>query len=341
MRQQIVSDTRTQIELKNGLSIEILANDFRSVRGYSLAGAIIDEVAFIQTDTSSNGSRPTILNDDELIGALRPGLATLGGKLIAISSPYAKKGWCYKTYKRCFGNNQAKTLVWTAPSRTMNPTLSQAIVDEALEEDSAKARSEFLAQFRDDISTFIPRDVVEAAVIQGRRELMPRMFGQRYFAFADVSGGRRDDAALAIAHKNNNKIIIDTLQVFKAPFNPNIVISKMCETLKRYGLSRLTGDNYAANFVSHQFKSNRIHYKKAELNKSKLYLELLPMLCSGDVELLDNPTLINQLANLERRTRSGGNDIVDHSQGGHDDLANAVAGVAYIASQRKTRIGSF
>ena len=59
-----------------------------------------------------------------------------------------------------------------------------------------------------------------------------------------------------------------------------------------------------------------------------------------EIELLDNPILVNQLANLERRTRSGGRDTVDHPPNGHDDLANAVAGVAEVATFARRIVGS-
>jgi hypothetical protein len=47
---------------------------------------------------------------------------------------------------------------------------------------------------------------------------------------------------------------------------------------------------------------------------------------NASVELLDNKRLISQLRGLERRTRSGGKDLVTHYPGGHDDLANAACG---------------
>ena len=46
----------------------------------------------------------------------------------------------------------------------------------------------------------------------------------------------------------------------------------------------------------------------------------------GEVDLLDLPRLITQLAGLERRTARGGRDSIDHGPGGHDDVANSVAG---------------
>jgi hypothetical protein len=53
---------------------------------------------------------------------------------------------------------------------------------------------------------------------------------------------------------------------------------------------------------------------------------MLPLLNSGKLVLLDNQRLVNQLVGLERRTARGGRDVIDHSPGGHDDIANCVAG---------------
>ena len=38
--------------------------------------------------------------------------------------------------------------------------------------------------------------------------------------------------------------------------------------------------------------------------------------------------LVSQICGLERRTSRAGKDSIDHGPGGHDDLANAVAGAA-------------
>ena len=57
----------------------------------------------------------------------------------------------------------------------------------------------------------------------------------------------------------------------------------------------------------------------------------MPLLNSNRIELLDHPRLVAQLCGLERRTTRGGRDSIDHAPGGHDDLANAVAGAAALA----------
>jgi hypothetical protein len=50
--------------------------------------------------------------------------------------------------------------------------------------------------------------------------------------------------------------------------------------------------------------------------------------------LIDHPRAIAQFAALERRTFPSGKDKVDHPPKGHDDLSNAIAGAAVLASQK-------
>lgn len=331
---ELAGETESGFTLRDGSRIEILSGNFQTVRGYTLLAAVVDEVCFFGYEESK-------ISDTELIRALKPALATTGGKLIAISSPYARKGWAFNQHKRWFGNPAAKTLVWNAPSRLMNSTLSQSIVDEAMQDDMQAAKSEYLAEWRDDVAAYISRETVEALVVKGCQERLARPKSNlEYVAFCDMSGGRMDDAALAIAHTEGRKVILDLCRRWKPPFDPTRVIGEMAEVLKGYGIKRITGDNYAAEFVAGAFEGNGIRYAKSELAKSQLYTELLPRLCSAEVSLLDIPLLVDQIACLMRRTRAGGKDIIDHPTGGHDDLANAVAGVCQVAATPRPRVGA-
>lgn len=330
---ELAKETATGFELRDGTRVEVMAGNFQTVRGYTLLCAVVDEAAFFGYEESK-------ISDTELVRALKPALATVNGRLIAISTPYARKGWCHSQYKRHHGNEAARTLVWNAPSRMMNSTLPQSVVDEALAEDPQAAKSEYLAEFRDDVADFISREVVEALVVAGCQERLPRRHVE-YTAFADLSGGRMDDAALAVAHMDGRRVVVDLARCWKPPFSPDAVIGQMCEELRRYGVKRVTGDAYAAEFVSGAFVRNGIRYTKAEKAKSALYIELLPRLCSGEISLPDNPILIDQIASLERRTRAGGKDIIDHPRGAHDDVANTVAGVAVTAATLRRRVGAF
>jgi len=331
---EIIKEDRDGFALRSGVRIDILTGSFRTVRGHTLVAAIVDEAAFFGLEEESR-----VRSDTELIRALKPGLATARGRLVAISTPYARKGWCYKAFQLYHGKEAGATLVWNCPSRTMNATLPQTVVDEALAEDPQAAKSEFLGEFRDDVAEFLPRALIENLVVPGRRELLPRRLCC-YLAFADLSGGRQDDAALAIGHREGRKIVVDCLRRYRAPCNPNDVVRCMCDELRRYGVRYVTGDNYAAEFAASAFRAQGIGYEKSPLPKSGLYLELLPRLCSGEIELLDDEALVGQLASLERRTRSGGKDIVDHPPGGNDDVANAVAGLSFVAAKRRLVVGA-
>jgi hypothetical protein len=86
------------------------------------------------------------------------------------------------------------------------------------------------------------------------------------------------------------------------------------------------GDRYAGLWPSEQFAKRNIRYQASERTCSEIYLEMLSIINSGRVELLDNKRCIAQLIGLERRTSSVGRDTVTHGPSGHDDVINSVSG---------------
>ena len=90
------------------------------------------------------------------------------------------------------------------------------------------------------------------------------------------------------------------------------MVGEFVRDLKRYGIAKVTGDRYAGEWPREQFRKLGVEYEISELDRSALYLETLPAINSGAVELLDNNRLTNQLAGLERRVGRSGKDAVDH-----------------------------
>lgn len=307
------------IDLTNRISIEIHTSSFRAVRGYTIVAAINDEIAFWRSDDSANP-------DHEVLDAQRPAMATIPGALLLnISSPYSQHGAMYEAFKRYFGQ-EGGVLVWQAETRAMNPTVPQAVIDEAYERDPVAAAAEYGAQFRNDIETFIQRAVVEACTGDAA-EFLP-VPGVRYAAFTDPSGGSADAMTLAIGHKDGaGRAVLDAVRVRRPPFSPESVVSEYALLLKSYCVSEVSGDRYAGEWPRERFRQHGIAYEPAAKTRSELYLELLPLLNSGQAVLLKNSMLLVQLCGLERRTSRAGRDTIDHAPGAHDDLANAVAGV--------------
>jgi len=324
--------TREEIRLAGRVSIEVHTCSFRAVRGYTIVGAVLDEVAFWRVEDAADP-------DHEVANALRPGMATVPGSLLlGISSPYARRGVLWSAYREHFGKDASDALVWKAPSRTMNPLLPERIVRQALEEDPAAASAEYQAEFRSDVEGFLAREVVEAGVVPGRRELPP-VDGVRYLGFCDPSGGSADSMTLAIAHREDGdppRAVLDLVRERRPPFSPDAVVRDFAADLKRYRLSSVTGDRYSAGWVVERFQAHGIRYTPAPKAKSDLYTETLPLLNAGRAELLDHPRLVAQLSALERRTSRGGRDSIDHPAGGHDDLANSAAGGLFLAVQPRT-----
>lgn len=325
LAEMVEAETTDTLRLSNSIEIEVRAASFRGLRGVTAVAVVADEAAFWAAEGSANP-------DTEILNAVRPSLATTGGPLVVISSPHARRGEVWKTYRRSFGpNGDPRILVLQGKSRDLNPTLPQAVVDRALERDPASAAAEYLAQFRTDLEAFVARDVVEAAVDPGIFERTP-IEGLTYYAFTDPSGGSADAMTVAIAHLETQTLVLDALREFVPPFSPEAVVYEISQLLKRYRVWVVTGDRYGGEWPREAFTRHRISYRTSIRTRSDIYRDLLPALNSKSIALLDSPKLITQLCSLERRTSRAGRDLIDHAPGQHDDLINAAAGALLLAT---------
>jgi hypothetical protein len=330
----IERETAESFDLKNSITIEITTASFRTTRGYTIAAALCDEISFWANEDSAEP-------DYEILDALRPGMATLpGAMLLCASSPYARRGALWDAWRRHWGKDDDAVLFWKAPTRQMNPTVPQSIIDAALERDPAAGAAEWMAEFRQDVESFVAREVVEAAVVPAQYELPPTS-GTHYVGFVDPSGGSSDSMTLAVAHRAGSEGILDCVRERKPPFSPDDVVQEFVGLLKSYGLRRVRGDRYAGEWPREAFRKLGITYEISERTKNQIYTEALPLLNSGRVELLDHPRLVSQLCGLERRTARGGRDSIDHPPGGHDDVANAAAGALVLAAGRPSKVDGF
>jgi hypothetical protein len=112
-----------------------------------------------------------------------------------------KRGELWNAFRRDFGpNGDPAILVAKAASRTMNPSLSQRVVDRAYSRDASPADAEFGGNFRSDLESYVTREAVDAAIFPDRLEL-PAIADLTYRAFVDPSGGSNDAMTLAISSR--------------------------------------------------------------------------------------------------------------------------------------------
>ena len=128
-------------------------------------------------------------------------------------------------------------------------------------------------------------------------------------------------------------MVIDCVRAWVPPFNQSGVAAECSTLLKTYRVSTVTGDRYAGEWPREQFRAHGVKYLVATLDRSGLYLELLPRVNAGTIELLDDAKLLRELRGLERRRGTAGRDWIDHRPGEHDDRANAVAGATLVLSR--------
>ncbi len=322
LRREIVSETQSEIRLRNGVTISVRANSFRSVRGWTVICAIFDECSFWRDETSA-------MPDVETYTAILPGLVTCDGMLIGISTGYRKQGLLFNKYREHYGIDDDDVLFVQGSSTVFNKTLSEAAIAKLRAADPASADSEWDATFRSDVAAFLPDDVIEDAIDYDRPLELPPQSNVSYRAFVDPSGGvGRDSYTICIGHKSGDRFIVDVIRGTCGAFNPQQQTLEYATLLKDYRVYTVVGDHYAAEWVASAWRAARpsITYNPCDIAKSAVYLESLPWWTRGLIRIPNHPKLIRELRQLERHTHRSGRDTVDHGRNGTDDHANAVCG---------------
>ena len=330
-----VSDLQTfELTLANGIHVACFPSTLRSVRGWSIPVAGLSEVAFFRLEGQANA-------DVEIQASIRRGMIGFPQtRLVKISTPYMKSGVLHDDFTRGFGQDDPDLLVWRASTALMNPTIKTERLERERRLDPSRFAREFEAEFAEESDAFLPYAWVEDAVRPHRFELPPRD-GVLYHAAVDPSGGGPDAFALAICHAEGSgtgaRVVLDLVRGWSRQGLHGVdltgVVAEIAAVLKRYRLTRVTGDCYAGQWVPQAFAGVGITYREAPVDKSTAFAELEPLFAEGRIDLLDHPQLVKELKSLERRLRAGGRVFVDHPHGGHDDHATAMALAAIACRQ--------
>lgn len=142
---RVVQESAMRMELANGSRIIALPGVEQNIRGYSGAKTvIIDEASRV---------------DDGLFAAVRPMLATTQGRLVALTTPYGKRGWFYEAWEHGEG--------WHRTQVTANdcPRIDAGwLADERRLIGDWQFRQEYLTEFVDTDEQFFSSDLIEAAL---------------------------------------------------------------------------------------------------------------------------------------------------------------------------------
>jgi hypothetical protein len=127
-----------------------------------------------------------------------------------------------------------------------------------------------------------------------------------------------------------DRVVLDCVREVRPPFSPDYVVEQFSTLIKSYRVAMVVGDRYGGEWCREPFRKHGLMYQVAEKTRSELYRDLLPLLNSRTVALLDQPRLLAQLCALERHTARAGKDSINHGLRGHDDLINSAAGAIHL-----------
>ncbi len=336
-RGMVARETAEEIELTNRITIGIHTSSFRTLRGLRILGAAADEASFWYD--AENSRNPA----GEVINSLEPALGeTDGAQLLIPTTPYIRSGPTFQFFRDYWGKEDDAVLVWKSGTTDLNPTYRQAIIDRAMLKDPSKAKTEYYAEFRDDLETFVSLELIARAVVPGRLSLPynPRC---AYHVFCDpselVKSG--DSMTLAVSHVASGKLIVDRLDEVRPPADPKDVIDRFSATCREYHVSEIVEDRVSIGWIRSDFEKKNIRVEPCSVSKSDLYAFLSVKLQGDLVEIPDDDRLVDQMLGLEKRNLTGGVTRIDHAPGGHDDLVNSLAGAVWLASEAESRGEAF
>ncbi len=149
------SESALRLELANGSRVVALPGKEATIRGFrGVDLLVIDEASRV---------------DDGLYGSVRPMLAVSGGRLVALSTPWGKRGWWYSAWEDGGADWQRVRV-----DATQCPRIPAAFLEEERRTlPNLLYRSEYLCEFTDTVDQLFATDDLRAALSADVAPLFP------------------------------------------------------------------------------------------------------------------------------------------------------------------------
>lgn len=341
---------------KPSCSLKCLAggSSAAGLRGQNAIAIIMDEMAFF---ISKEGSR---FSGEEVLNALKPSLAAFknDGKMLMMSSPYAKYGTFYKSYLSSFDSPNS-TLMFQMPTSMVNSkNVSSEFLREEYRKNKTKFMCEFGGEFSDKITAWIEDESDFRKNISNRGPNVRGKMEHQYFVGIDL-GFIDDGLGYSIVHKENNKIVLDMADVWfpasskvweledsiyhsctRFKHRDKLRMSDIVDEIK--GLQRWfnikqgcfdqsNGYALAELFNNSGLKQIEMMHISDTID-SQMYELVKRLYGEGLLDLYDHPVLIPELLSLEAELVGKNKIIVDHPDkiGSHNDISDAFVRAVWL-----------
>jgi len=323
------------------------------LRGHNAICVIMDEMAFF----ISNAGR---FSGQEIYKALTPSTATFrqDGKVICISSPYAKYGAFWDRYVQSYEETDV-TLMMKFYSALMNPEVDSVLLKTERRRNNHQFMCEYGGEFSDNIVAWIEDEDAFRKCITIKNPPTRGVPGTEYFMGIDM-GLKNDGTAITIVHRDrkSKKVILDYAEVFYSASsdvwdsertlykdcgrmsNRDILsveevakeIQELCKwwPCKSGWFDQWNGYSLLEILHNMNLKQFRMESVTDKLNND-MYQIVKMLYMDGLVELFDHPVLVPELLSLEAEKKSRNKILVraPNKRGAHDDISDAFVRAVY------------
>lgn len=186
--------TKHKILLTNGSVIHCLPTGMTGygIRGYTIDQLYADEAHYIPEDVWT---------------AVTPMLATTGGEIILLSTPFGREGYFF----RCFKDENFKTFhISTEEVAKIRPPEMRKRMDAFLASERERMTKnqyaqEYLGQFIDELNQFFPDNLIKECMTEKRGKVIKS--DGIYFLGVDLARLGRDESVFAVFEKRGENLI--------------------------------------------------------------------------------------------------------------------------------------
>ena len=333
----VMSETSEELWLRNNVCIKVLPCSSRAGRGWAISTIILDELAhFVDTDDGYQAGK-------RVCDALAPSIAQFGGKgkLIAISTPWGKRGAFWQLYQRA-QEGVPGMAAFRYSTEEMNPTIDKAWLESQRLKDPEVFASEYEAEFLDAAAAFLAADDVRACVV--RSGSTPYQGGMRYVLGLDPAFSY-DSFAFAVCHsegEDSQRVVLDHVERLQPPVSFVEAYELAAYLSQIYGDAQVVTDQHCAAPLVQTLRGKgvRVEVKPFDAKRNQqVWGSLAALIRARRLEIYPSP-VVDELLRLEREMTSSG--IRVEAGSGHDDLATALAMAAHeVASEKRRRIAVY
>lgn len=354
---------------KNKSSIEFIIGGCSStgIRGHDAILVMMDEMAFFL----ANGGR---FSGDEVYKALSPSCKSFkgDGKIVCMSSPYARYGKFYDMYNTGMAEENSQTLVFKCYSTMMNPDMFNS--DELKTEKRRNPKGfigEYGAEFSDSVSSWID-DEEEFMRCVDKFYIPPKngKFGNKYYLGIDLAG-KNDGVGMSVVHEEDGIYTLDYADVWfsgssdvweidssmyktcdkyknLSKIGAKEIIYEIQRIISKYGIKDGVYDQWCGSAMEEHFLNAGINcltqYNFNASASSEMYEVVKRLYSDGFVRLYNHPVLIPELLMLEAELtgdRTGKKVSVEapNIHGIHDDISESFVRSVWWAHTKRIERG--